>query len=295
MGAPLESRGGQPRDLRPHMSAAWPKLRDCLVVTRGDSARTEDAHPTMLRNIPTPDGMEQAALRLYFTALEHVSGIISEMSEIDSETLSLQDDGSITRSRDDSAITEFVTLAQPDLQLAYTLIQQSQEISLKAKICSVSPFLLLLGSDVRTWPKSDADFAQFRTIDASDLAKVVNAICQHNISSGFAQLYDFVRGGRNMIYHLGIYNNQLDPKSLLNILVMQYVELHQGRVWLRDMLNFQCETRHNIFYTKNYNEMTVALLEAGFVFDYLTNKQFLQLFGFSKRTRRYLCHACHDE
>jgi hypothetical protein len=33
---------------------------------------------------------------------------------------------------------DFLTRAQPDLQLAYTLIQQSQEIALKAKICAVS-------------------------------------------------------------------------------------------------------------------------------------------------------------
>src|SRR5215469_15385811 len=147
----------------------------------------------MLKNVPTPDGMEQAALRLYFTAWDHVSGIISEMSQIDTETLSLQDDGSIIHVRDDSDITEFITRAQPDLQLAYTLIQQSQEIALKAKICAMSPFLLLLGSDVRTWPKTDADFAQFRTIDASDLIKVVNTICPQGISSHFANLYQQIR------------------------------------------------------------------------------------------------------
>jgi hypothetical protein len=84
---------------------------------------------------------------------------------------------------------EFMARAQPDLQLAYTLIQQSQEIALKAKICAVSPFLLLLGSDVRTWPKHDADFTQFRTLDASDLIKVANTVCSPGINCKFAEIY----------------------------------------------------------------------------------------------------------
>lgn len=125
----------------------------------------------MLTNLPTSDLPEESALRIYFTAWDHVISIISEMRE--TETLSFAvhrgrmkpDDGN------EREVATFVSGSQHDLQLAYTLIQQSQELGLKARICAVSPFLLLLGSDVRAWPAVDADFGRFRTLDASDLIK----------------------------------------------------------------------------------------------------------------------------
>jgi hypothetical protein len=89
----------------------------------------------MLKNIPTSDGMEQVSLRLYFTAWRYVNDILRDLLHVEA--------GDDTREKD-----EFLARAQPDLQLSYTLIQQSQEIALKAKICAVSPFLLFLGSDV---------------------------------------------------------------------------------------------------------------------------------------------------
>jgi hypothetical protein len=39
----------------------------------------------MLRNIPTHDGMEQVSLRLYFSALDHVVEILSEIQHIDEQ------------------------------------------------------------------------------------------------------------------------------------------------------------------------------------------------------------------
>src|ERR1700741_1495595 len=127
----------------------------------------------MLKNIPSPDSMEQVSLRLYFTAWVHVNDILIDLLQVED---------------DSKEVNELILRAQPDLQLSYTLIQQSQEIALKAKICAVSPFLLLFGSDVRTWPKSDADFTQFRTLDASDLVKVANTVCPHSIITRFADL-----------------------------------------------------------------------------------------------------------
>jgi hypothetical protein len=149
-----------------------------------------------------------------------------------------------------------------------------------------------LGSDVRTWPKYDADFTQFRTLDASDLIKVVNTVCSNVISEKFSELYQLVRGGRNTISHLGAYNEPLSPKDLLDILVTQYEELYRGRVWLRDRLHFQSQHRHNLFYSDHFNERTSVLIELATLFTVLTNKQYQILFGFSKKVRRYICHYC---
>lgn len=259
----------------------------------------------MLKNIPTPDSMEQVSLRLYFTAWEQIVQIIAEISEIENEEEKdkseppkyMYDGTPIQPSPWLADKQQFIARAQPDLQLAYTLIQQSQEIALKARICAVSPFLLLLGSDVRTWPKHDADFTLFRTLDASDLIKVVDTVCPQGISDKFSSLYHIVRSGRNKISHLGTYKDPLDPGMMLNILVDQYEELYKGRSWFRDRLTFQSKSRHHFLnsmlepYFDDY-EKTPILCELVTLFTVLTNKQYKVLFGFPKTVRRYICRAC---
>lgn len=257
----------------------------------------------MLKNIPTSSNTEEVSLRLYFTALDQIVRIMGEIRNIECNNTDLLDDTPqffyesgepIITNPDPWLIDkdEFLGLAQPDLQLAYMLIQQSQEIALKAMICAVSPFLLLLGSDVRTWPKSDADFSQFRTLDASDLVKVVNTVCPRSISDKFAGLYEETRRNRNQIYHQGTYEEELHPKTLLGILVRQYEELYQGRIWFRDVLVFERQTRHNVFFTDKFNARTAVLSKLATLFELLSNNQYLTLFGFSKKVRRYICHDC---
>jgi hypothetical protein len=248
----------------------------------------------MLTNVPTAEEMEQNALRIYFTAWEHVIKIIDEM--LDNEVLSFSvSQGKMKPDQDNAQdIDEYIARSQSDLQIAYTLIQQSQEIALKAKICEVSPFLLLLGTDVRTWPAS-ADFTRFRTLDAVDLVRVVNAVSPQSLSDKFINMFESIRGNRNLIYHLGTFADRLDPVVLIDILIKQYHELHPNRIWLSDRFNFEFAKRYGIFYTRHYNETTIILLEISVLFSVLTNTQYQHVFGFSKKRRRYICHSCCAE
>jgi hypothetical protein len=248
----------------------------------------------MLINVPTAEEMEQNALRIYFTAWEHVIKIIDEM--LDSEVLSFSVSHGRMRPDQDNAqdIDEYIARSQSDLQIAYTLIQQSQEIALKAKICKVSPFLLLLGTDVRTWPGS-VDFTRFRTLDAVDLVRVVNAVSPQSLSNKFINMFESIRGNRNSIYHLGTFADRLDPVALIDILIKQYHELHPNRNWLADRFDFECAKRYGIFYTRHYNETTIILLEVSVLLSILTNTQYQHVLGFSKKQRRYICHFCCAE
>jgi hypothetical protein len=228
----------------------------------------------MLKNIPTSDSLEQVSLRLYFTAWAHVYDILVDSLHFEA--------GDYTREKD-----EFLARAQPDLQLSYTLIQQSQEIALKAKICAVSPFLLL---DGRHWPKPDADFAECRTLDASDLVKVINMTCAQGISSQFANLYQQLRSGRNRINHLGTHNDVLDPRVLLRILVTHYEEPYRGRVWFRDRLNYVNQISRGILTgleTKSeIIERSGIIREFELLSEEVTDKQHLSLFGFPKKNEK---------
>jgi hypothetical protein len=194
----------------------------------------------MITNVPDASTMEQTALRLYFSAWDEVVKVVEDLFEWPPSYLhesagraSSAEHATVVR-KSQAEVVQLVADAQSDLQLAYTLIQQSQEIGLKAKICAVHPFLLLLGSDVRSWARRNADFSEFRTLDASDLVRVVNAVCPQPLTERFATKYEAVRGNRNKIYHLGIYNDQIDPMALLDLLVLQHRELYPDHIWLQD-------------------------------------------------------------
>lgn len=245
----------------------------------------------MITNIPVAAELEEASLRLYFTAWSSLLEIMKEKLEIMERKLDEYPDA--TTFKDE--IEDYIGRAQPDLQMIYSFIQQSQELGLKAKLCSISPFLLLLGQDVRSWAKSSGDFSSFRTIDASDLMRVAYAIFPGAFSDEFKQQYENVRGNRNKIQHLGAYRNKIDPLALIDILVNHYAELYPGRKWLPDRLSHQSRTRWSSFYNHRWNERSTVMAELPEVFDILTNQHYKKLFGFTKNTRRYSCISCIND
>jgi hypothetical protein len=247
----------------------------------------------LILNLPSAKEMEQTALRIYFSAWVSLMRVVAEMQDEHHEDYDYVDSElTLNQDKTDANRAHFVELAQPDLQLIYSMIQHSQEIALKSKLCEVSPFLLLLGTEVRTWAKPNGDFSTFRTIDASDLLKVADAVFPKNFSDSFKQQYDVVRGGRNKIQHLGAYKDQLDPMVLVDIMVKQYGTLHKNKTWLHNRLSFQRAVRHSAFYDKRWNELTAMFEELSIVFDVFTNRQYKEIFGFSRQTRRYLCLEC---
>jgi len=247
----------------------------------------------MIKNVPDAEEMKQTALWLFFNAWEQILHIIGLL--LAEEFGSTIVNGHIEPSslfKDE--MEEFIDEVQPELRLAYVLLQQSHELGLKAKICAVNPFLLFLGSDVRSWAKSDADFSESRTLDAIDLIPVVNSVCSKPVSDNFKSCYETIRGDRNKIYHLGVFKNRLDPLVLLGITIEQYPELFSGSSYIRDRLG--SFTRHTnkyiMFYNKRTTEPSLLLAEIAQLYKIVSSKQFKSLFGFSKQTRRYICHTC---
>ena len=181
----------------------------------------------MLSNVPDPEELEATALRLYFEAWRQIMRIASDsldnpqfvvVVENDKLVAAEDENGEIELASSKADLEEFVRLAQPDLQLCYALVQQCQELALKAIICAEGPFLLLLGSDVRAWG-ANKDFTDLRTIDASDLVKVVNGIRPHPLSDRFVTTFNDLRKRRNKIAHLGAFKERIDPLTIVNILV----------------------------------------------------------------------------
>jgi hypothetical protein len=156
---------------------------------------------------------------------------------------------------------DYLELCLPELQSIVTVIQQSNELRLKAMICEISPLLLLL-------------------------------LCKEPLTDKFIQSYNAVRSLRNKISHLGKVDNAFNPHDLLRTLASNTQNWWKGRLWL-DFLECASQTRISFFYDGRYSSAEEAVMgQLSFTVQALTNSEFQQLFGHSKRTRRYLCHSC---
>lgn len=265
----------------------------------------------MIQNIPNAAEMGQTAIRLYFTAWDHVVEVIGPLFEVYIFSVELIDrtltpveynhviDGHVIdhTSIDEASATmnEYLTKAQPDLHLCYALIQQTMEIALKAKICAVSPFLLLLGSDIKSWARENADFSDFRTIDAADLVRVVNAVCTASVSEQFASEFDAVRKGRNQIQHLGSFKNKIDPIAALDILIDCWPSLFAGKNWLEELATVIATNQFSVIDDDRFNDRTSLLTRVAALAKYATKNQRSALLGVDKHARMFKCWECYSE
>jgi hypothetical protein len=189
---------------------------------------------------------------------------------------------------------EYLAGCQSDLQAGCTLMQQSNELALKARISEVSPYLLLFRNDRRFGVRpEDIDFSDLRTLDAQDLPRAVNAFCTKQLSEAFVADYEAIRFLRNKIVHLGSVDRQFDPEALLKIMVRQFIELWPERRWLAEYLSFARSSRYAVFHDGKYSsaegEVFANLKESLARF---SKAQFKQLLGYDKKSRRYLCPIC---
>jgi hypothetical protein len=148
---------------------------------------------------------------------------------------------------------------------------------------------------VRSWAKSNADFSETRTLDAIDLIPVVNTVCSRPLSDRFKSCYETLRGDRNKIYHLGIFKDRLDPMVLLGIMIQQYRELFSGSSYIIDRFDNISRTKYSLYYNKRVTEISLLFIEMAKLYRIVNKTQFKSLFGFSKQTRRYMCHTCCAE
>jgi hypothetical protein len=257
----------------------------------------------VIDNVPTAEELRTVSLRLYFKAWADITEIVTEWLQVyDVRTIGWSlEEGHYYVEPDDSPMSEgssewreYIQAAQSDLQGIYTLIQQSQEIGLKARICEVSPYLLLKRTDVKpaeantnTW-----DFTDFPTIDAAELIRVHNTFCSTVLSTDFQKQYDEIRRNRNKISHLGIYKRSIDPQLIIDILQMHYAELYHGRRWMDDRLHFATLHRWADYADGDFNERTGLFNELWRVLPWLSDSQFKWLMGHDRQEPRYICHCC---
>jgi hypothetical protein len=253
----------------------------------------------VITNVPTAEDLNNVALRLYFSAWK---SLIDVQPAFEMRYPSDNPNGPKLWTYDGLEFDwkvyvaqewrEYLVACQPELQSICSIISHSNELALKAKICEISPFLLLLGSDGKFGKSgNDIDFSDLRTIDAVDLPGAVNTICAEPLTDRFIQSYHEIRSLRNKIAHLGQAGTSFHPDEMIGIMVSQYCELWKNRTWLQDRLSF--ESHLSFFHDDRYfTEHSSVMQEWPEVYAKLTPAQFRNLFGHAKGERRYLCHSC---
>jgi len=252
----------------------------------------------MIINVPSAAELISVSLRLYFKAWAEVTSILEDWSRHFGLTRNLGfPEAEVKKFKPDEDWRAYLENAQNDLQGIYTLVQQSQEIGIKARICEVSPYLLLKGLQAKPTTEcgADYDFTDFQTIEAAELVRIHNMVCKHQISPAFRVVVEDIRRNRNKIHHLGILNSSLDPHSLIDVLQMQYTELYPGRRWMKDRVEFGSVHRWSDWIDSDFNETTGAMIELHDLGPMLTSKQVRILMGHEPKERRYICHHCVQE
>ncbi len=186
------------------------------------------------------------------------------------------------------------------LNNAVSLLQQSLEIALKAKIAEVSPFLIIAG-DPRSWPRPKdgsnvIDVSSFRTIDAVQLCSAVNTVSAAPLSNEFIEFYDRLRQSRNKIAHLNASAVIIEVKSLLIDILMAQRHLFPDIRWTTFRYNYlrsteQYDDRDNLFSGDDYTP-DVMTSEVNTALQVLDSQHLKEFLFFDDTKGAYRCPHC---
>lgn len=198
---------------------------------------------------------------------------------------------------DDEIPVEYWKAAQRPLATSLSLLQQGAEFLLKSKIAAVSPFLLFSGSP-KDWPKgcqvNDVSFSEFRTIDAQELVRAVNAVSDSKLPDAFAGLFDSLRQQRNKIMHSIDPNARFSVKEvLLNVLLVSET-IFGDKQWPLVRLA-GIEEEPNNLPSWGGPDRAPWTRECLHLVELLSPAELKRHFDFNPKSRRYYCIDCHSD
>lgn len=247
----------------------------------------------MILNLPTSNALNTTALKLYFRAWHGIVGILHDFDqgyEGPIDNWGKPEDDPFVEERAD-----YLAGAQEDFHAILSIVQQANEIALKARIVAVSPYLLLLNQDVKFSATGEAiEFASLRTLDAVDLPKAVNTLTSEPVSNIYMQRYGALRVQRNQYTHLGDTSIVLDPVEICAEMIDQYQELWNGRPWLSDRVAYT-HGREGFFDGKHWSPRQEIMVGLDYDRALIPAAGFKKLFGVKKADVKFGCHQCQDD
>ncbi|KQW77851.1 hypothetical protein [Ensifer sp. Root127] len=241
----------------------------------------------MITNIPSPEKYERAAKNVFFAGWNDLLHLITDFERFRSDESHIADDWAAERER-------YYQHCHVELEKICFWACQANELALKAMICEVSPFLLLLGTETRfKASKPEIDFSDLHTVDAVDLPNIVNAVSNRSLSAKYVERYGLLRRWRNKITHQGTADTAFTPADMVALMSEQYGELWPEKRFVADWMRYLSGTRLSYFHDGKWSTPSMELCEMlDTFFATLTSGQLKTLTGRAKGARRYVCHRC---
>lgn len=192
---------------------------------------------------------------------------------------------------------EYWNASRRILLTALTIAQQGVELTLKGYIAKVSPYLLIqnpAGKLPGPSAESDLSFAEFKTIDAQDLVKMVTAFTGTSLSEPFQRRFEELRRWRNQIMHTIGEKISIEPAQLVEIILEVHGELFPNNHWPTDRIRFLERSPVAHLGADDFTRNRVCW-ELELVLDLLKPSKVKKLLGIDKKQRRYSCPKCLSE
>ncbi len=185
------------------------------------------------------------------------------------------------------------------LNNAISLLQQSLEIFLKARIAEVSPFLLIAG-DPQSWPSvgksGNVDFAEFKTLDAIHLCRAARIVSTTPLSEDFVQCYTRLRKERNKIVHLNAGNTKAEVHAVILDILEAHRLLFPGQPWVGFRTKYLKSTeeysdKEGLFSGDDYTHDCICR-EINAALNELSSRHRKLYFQYDQRKKRLECPRC---
>jgi len=195
---------------------------------------------------------------------------------------------------DGSATSEYWEAAQEPLATAVTLLHQACEFLIKGLICEVSPYLLIFQSP-NSWPSGcstkNISFSEYRTVDAQDLVKIANTVCEKRLPEKFFTLFERLRRDRNKLTHTAKSGVVIIHVDILKDILNTYSFLVHSADWVEQRRNYLSNNYETIVYSSDHINCYYAW-ELQKVASLLSPSEVKKFFGYYKKQRAYICPAC---
>jgi hypothetical protein len=255
----------------------------------------------MIVNIPSLVDFEAnglAFLNLAWESVLELSKSLTESSEYQAEYNEVTDEELVEF---EEIVKKYWEQEQPRMAVAVALAHQAAEFLIKARITSVSPFLLIAGEPSK-WPSGcdneDKSFADFKTVDAQDLLRLHDSVYSLRLSEEFARRFEELRKHRNTVMH-SVDNRKLFTVKDGVLAVLEISDALCGENNWHRLRKQYLEGKVNYWDPYGYSEFNPAYpfaTETLHVIDELLKPaEVKRFYGFDPKQRRYICFDCCDD
>jgi len=235
----------------------------------------------MIKEIPTTQDFNETAEQLLMSAYNNVYSLVVDYFEWE----------------EDFDPTAYWQAEWYTLTAAYALAQQATEFFIKARICAISPYLLISNAHLpKASDKKDISFSEFRTIDAQYLIKMHDTVFNERLDDRFKQKYDTMRKIRNKVIHTVDKSLPVEYSDLIETILYIHKIFGTGVNWLNcQFLEIEISKDGIVDYNKQEHESQERLAiysELSVLDRILSPSKLKEYFDYNKNDSSVDCPSC---